>query len=100
MNKIIVTCSVIIILLLVLVPSVYKVYKNHEDNLIKVTEQRIIEAAIKCKKESICTEESITLEMLYENNYLEKESDPVTKEYYNELSYVVEEDNDYKFVVK
>lgn len=63
-----------------------------------VTEKRITEAAKDCYLKDICKNEKITLKELYDNNYLEKESNPITKEYYNENSYVKINNKSYIFV--
>lgn len=97
-NKTIVIGSIIIILLIIGIPTTYKVIKNHQNNLLKSTESKIVEAAKKCYFEEKCTEEKIYLKDLYTLEYLEKISNPITKEYYNEDSYVERKENIFKFV--
>lgn len=100
MNKKIVIISVIIILVIISIPTGYKVIKNHHNNLYKVVNDKIIESAKKCYYDDVCIEDKITLKFLYEKGYLkEKLNDPVTKEYYNEASYVKRDNNNYEFVV-
>lgn len=98
-NKITIIGSIIAILLIISVPTIYKVYKNHVDNLYEVVEEKIIGAAKKCFYDEKCNREKILLKELYELNYLEKVNNPVTKEYYNENSYVSRKNIDFKFVV-
>ena len=98
-NKLTIIGSIIAILLIVLIPTVYKVVKNHQDNLYQVIEEKIISSAKKCYFEEKCLNENITLKELYELNYLEKISNPITKEYYNEESYIKREGNQFNFVV-
>lgn len=99
-NKIIVIGSIILIISLISFPTIYKVIKNHKDNLNQVVYKNVIESAKKCYYEEVCTNNTITLKELYKNNYLEKVSNPVTKEYYNESSYVRVIDDDYfEFIV-
>lgn len=98
-NKIIVISSIIIIILIIAIPTTYKVIKNHNQNLYKVVEDKIIEKAKECYYDQKCLEDKITLKELYDNKYLDKMSDPITKEYYNENSYVERKDNKYKFIV-
>ena len=98
-NKIIVVSSIIIIILILAIPTTYKVIKNHNKNLYKVVEDKIVEKAKECYYDKKCLEEKITLKELYENEYLDKVSNPITKEYYNENSYVEIKNNKYKFVV-
>lgn len=100
MNKKVVIISVIIILAIISIPTAYKVVTNHQKNLYKVVNNKIIESAKRCYYDEVCQDEKITLEFLYQNNYLEeKVNDPVSKEYYNELSYVIRNDDNYEFVV-
>ena len=98
-NKIIVISSIIIIILIIAIPTTYKVIKNHNQNLYKVVEDKIIEKAKECYYDQKCLEDKITLKELYDNKYLDKMSDPITKEYYNENSYIERKDNKYKFIV-
>ena len=97
-NKITIIGSIIIIILIITIPTIYKVLSMHHDNLYKVVEDKIIEKAKNCYNDGICLNENITLKELYDHKYLEKMSDPVTKEYYNENSYVTIKDNKYKFI--
>ncbi len=97
-NKILITTS-IIILILIFIPTMYKTVKTHEDNLYKVLNKEVIEAYKKCLNEEVCKSNKATLEELYQNKYLDKLIDPVTKRVYNEDSYVIKKDNNYKFVV-
>lgn len=99
-NKVITISSVVIIILLIAVPTIYKVYTKYQKDLYDTVEKKIIEATKKCYYANECVEEKITLQFLYDHNYLEKVSDPVTKEYYNTESYIEIKDNTFKFYVK
>ncbi len=96
-NKVIINITIVAIILIILIPTVYNIIKKHNDRLIKVTEKRIEEAAKDCYLKDICKDNKITLKVLYDNKYLEKESNPITKEYYNEESYVLVKNNTYIF---
>lgn len=96
-NKVIINITIVAIILIILIPTVYNIIKKHNDRLIKVTEKRIEEAAKDCYLKDICKDTKITLKVLYDNKYLEKESNPITKEYYNEESYVLVKNNTYIF---
>lgn len=92
--------SLVIVLLIIFLIggfTAYKVIRMHNDNLILVTEKRIIEAAQKCWREDKCPNDIVTLKELYENNYLEQEINPLTKEIYSDASYVTKEENVYQF---
>ena len=96
-NKVIINITIVAIILIILIPTVYNIIKKHNDRLIKVTEKRIEEAAKDCYLKDICKDNKITLKVLYDNKYLEKESNPITKEYYNEESYVLVKNGTYTF---
>ncbi len=98
-NKISVIVSIVLIILIISVPTFYKVVKNHVDNLYLVVEDKIIESARKCYLEDKCLNEKITLKELYDNNYLDKVIDPISKEYYSESCYVLRDDNNFEFIV-
>ena len=99
-NKKLTITGVIIIFLLITIPTTYKVINNHYNHLTQVVESKIIEAAKKCYYEEICKDDKITLKELYKLDYLEPVSNPISKEYYNEESYVEINDNKFKFIVK
>lgn len=98
MNKYFIGASIIIICGLLIGVTSYKVIKNHNEKLILVEEKYIIERAKKCINEKKCNNDKITLKELHELEYINKEVNPVTKEYYNELSYVTKENDNYVFV--
>lgn len=95
-NKITVFFTIIVIILIVGIPTTYKVIKNYQNNLTKSVEAKIIESAKKCYYDEKCDEDKILLKKLYELEYLEPISNPITKEYYNEDSYI--EITDEKFI--
>lgn len=96
-NRITIIGSIIAIIMIISIPTIYKVVKNHHNNLISVVEDKVIEAAKKCYFEEKCIDNKIYLKDLYNLKYLEKVSNPITKEYYNENSYVLREDNNFTF---
>lgn len=96
-NKFIISLTFFFIIMMIGLKTTISVINNHQDKLIKVSEKRIIEATQKCVYEEICKDNIITLKYLYENNYLEKEANPLTKEHYNEESYIEIKDNTYLF---
>lgn len=80
-NKIISILLIVAIIMTIVISSIYKVYKNHREDLLKVLNQRIEEAGEKCILEGTCTEQQFTLETLIQNGYLESQIHPITKEY-------------------
>ncbi|MEG1892760.1 MAG: hypothetical protein RR189_02570 [Bacilli bacterium] len=89
--------TLLTIVLLVTSVTTYKVIKTHNETLLIVSEKRIIEGAKKCWNEKKCEKNQVTLKELYALGYLEKEVNPVTKEFYSEESFIKEEN--YSFVV-
>jgi len=99
-NKITIIGSIIVVLLVISIPTIYKVVKSHQDNLYQVVEEKIITAAKKCYYDKKCKEEKIYLENLYDLEYLDQVSNPITKENYNVKSYVLVNNNKFEFKVK
>lgn len=97
-NKITIYGTIIIIILILGIPTTYKVIQNHNTKLIEATESKIIEAGKKCYFDGTCEEDKITLKTLYDLNYLDKISNPITKEYYNENSYILIKDKTFTFI--
>ena len=99
MNKICITVTIIIIITLVIGVTTYKVVDKHNDKLMEVEEKYIIEAVKKCLNEKKCSGSKITLQTLYDLEFLDMQANPVTKEYYNPESYVEIKDANYTFIV-
>lgn len=73
-----------LIILIVFVSTVVKSYRNHIDNLYEVVESKIEEEAKKCFMEKKCEGTETTLGNLISLGYLDKQINPVTKEYVSE----------------
>jgi len=93
MNKIVISGTLLIIIIMIGIPTFINVRNDHENKLIKASEQRILEAAYKCYLEKKCTTNYVTLQDLYDMKYLEVQTNPVTKKYYNSDSKIKKEDN-------
>lgn len=100
MNKRIAEVTFLIIVISIAGLTAYKVMKQHNDNLLKVSEKYIIERAKKCFLEEKCPDNVVTLRNLYEMGYMERQVNQVTKEYYNEESFVTKEEDNYTFTIK
>lgn len=98
-NKIIIYGTILFILLVIAIPSTYKVIKKHQDRLLRNTVQKIVETAKDCYYNASCVDDKITLEELYEKTDLERMSNPITKEVFHESSYVLVSEN-FKFYDK
>lgn len=83
-DKIISVCLIIIIIGVIIIATALKVYNNHKENLLRVSSQKIEEAARKCSLEEACTENKTTLKFLIEKGYIEKQVHPISKEYIDE----------------
>lgn len=81
LNKII-TIIFLIVLAILIILTVYKLNKKHEEKLYNVLYSEIKYNANKCYLKKDCDSE-ITLNHLYEKDYLEILYDPITKEELN-----------------
>ena len=87
-NKKVIILTILVILIIIIGPLIYKIYQNHENNLIKVVEEEFLYQAKRCYDADICSNK-VYLKDLYTNNYLEdKLTNPLNKKYYSEDSYV------------
>lgn len=84
----IINIGIIIIITIVLVPAAYKTNKSHRDKLYSSLEAKIIETALKCYNKEECENKKITLQELYDKEYLEKVINPLNNEYINPNSYI------------
>ncbi len=98
MNKVCITVTVIIIMVLIIGVTTYKVLDEHNAKLTEVEEKYIIEATKKCINKKECSGNKITLETLYDLGFLDFQADPVSKEYYNPDSYILIDGANYTFV--
>ena len=71
---------VIVIILVLVIPSSYAVYTTHNERLYEVLDNKMIEQATICYNKKECITKLITLQELYDKNYLEEQVDPVSKE--------------------
>lgn len=101
-NRVVILVSFITCLIIIGVPTLYKVIENNHYRLHEVTEKYIIEAASKCYYEKKCDSRDITLKELYDKKYITEEViDPVSKIVYNNASFAhVEQNNSYFTEVK
>lgn len=82
MNKKMVFGFIIVMLLFISVCTVIKVYNKHIDAKYIVVEKKINESAEKCLIDKICSiDKTITLGFLISSGYLDKQINPVSKEY-------------------
>lgn len=84
MNRICILGSIIIIAVMIAIPTYKNVKKDHEDKLLIATRMEITNATKNCFLDNVCSGEKTTLKYLYDHNYLKKQFNPITKEYYDE----------------
>lgn len=96
-NKVFITITLFIIIASILGITIYKVMNTHNEKLLLVKSEYIIEKAKNCLNEKKCTGTKVTLKTLYDLGYIDIQVNPVTKEYYKESAYVLKEDNNYTF---
>ena len=87
-NRITIIGTIIIIALMITIPTYNNVKKDHEEKMITATKMEISKAAKDCFLDNKCSGSSTTLGELYEKGYLEKQVNPVTKEYYKDDSVI------------
>lgn len=98
-NKKVIVLTIFIILGMIVGPTIYKVYMNHQDNLKLVVENKFTYNAKNCYNSDVCKSTTVTLKELYDNNYLEEKlTNPKTKKYYSEDSYINLETNEIKLI--
>jgi len=88
-HHIITIITVVILIGTIAIPAVITVQNRHNERLLYATTMKIKERAKTCFHKEECLETKITLKKLYELGYLEPMAHPITKEYYNENSYVL-----------
>lgn len=89
----------LIVLCILLIFTMYKLNKKHEEKLYNVLYSKIKYQANKCFLKKEC-ERDITLKELYEKKYLEIQYDPITKEELNKEIKIKILDKDIKIIDK
>ena len=98
LNKFFISLSVVLIFGFIIGMTAYKVISEHNKKVLIVEAKYIISQAKKCYYDDVCTDDKITLQELYNHNYLERQVNGVTKEYYNNESYIIKKGNDFEFI--
>lgn len=98
-NKAIGNLTFLIIIALITIPTFTKVKHNHQERLMNVAENQIIDTAKNCYYSESCINSKITLAELYEKTGLAPIINPITKMEFNEASYV-DVVNNFEFIEK
>ena len=78
-NLTIIFFVILALIAVIAVFTVIKIQKNHEDKLMYSMTSKVEYYAKQCYLDEVC-KDTITLNVLYENNYLSEVINPVTKE--------------------
>ena len=98
-NKFIIIFTIVIVFGVIIGVTAFKVITYHDKKVNLVESKYIIEKAKRCVYDKVCNESKITLQELYDNGYLEKQVNSITKEYYNNESFVIKNGNEYEFII-
>lgn len=86
-NKAIISLTIIASILIITLPTIIKIYHNHEERLYLVATKKIIESAKNCYYDQICHSNTITVQELKNTGYLETDIvNPKTKTYFSETT--------------
>lgn len=96
-NNIVFFITLLTLILVITIPTILKVSHNHKEKLYNSEIAKIKQKATLCILEKKCINEKIFLRDLYEYGYIEeKKVNPKTKEYFNEdTSYLIQEEDDF-----
>lgn len=85
-NKNVAVLTLAIIAGMIIIPTIYKVHKQHNENLILVVENEFAYYAKECYLSGDCGS-NVTLKDLYDKGYLEdKLTNPINKKIYDDAS--------------
>lgn len=88
-NKKAIILTIVVILGMIIVPTIYKIYTEYNNNLILVVEKEFTYYAKKCFNEDVCKDKIVYLKDLYDNNYLKENlTNPINKKYYSSDSFI------------
>lgn len=88
-NKKVMIITILVILGMIVGPTIYKVHKRYNEELIRVVESEFVYQAKKCYYAGDCKNKKVFLKDLYDTKYMtEKLTNPINKKYYADKSYV------------
>jgi len=94
-NKTILSITICTAILMIFVPTIIKISKNHQEKLMIVATKKLIESAERCYYDGVCVMNQMTLGQLKNTGYLTGDVvNPETKTYFeNDLLFVYEENH-------
>lgn len=99
-NKVVIYLTIIGIILIIAIPTYLKVNEQHQERLRLVAEKAILESAMECFNESVCSGTEVTIQELQEKGFMKEEIvNPKTKEYYPSSTRIQKNKNEYILIV-
>ena len=95
LSKIVSTILILAMASLIGYKSYTAIKKESDSKLWLVLYKKVVEKAHDCYLDKKCTNKTVTLDYLIQNNYLETITNPVTKEVINTNSYVNLDSNEF-----
>ncbi len=87
-NRKVIMLTFIVIIGMIIVPTMYKIYDKHNEQLEEVVKKEFLYEAKKCFNESNCSD-VVYLSDLYNKEYIkDKLTNPLNKKYYSDKSYI------------
>lgn len=97
-NKLILLLTVIGALLIIALPTIFKIYQGYESRSYEVAARIILESASDCYRDGVCTKEQMTIGDLKKTGYLKEDViNPRTKTYFDESLILVERNFEVSF---
>ncbi|MCI8575722.1 MAG: hypothetical protein HFI09_04555 [Bacilli bacterium] len=76
--------TVLATILIIGLPTILKITKNHEERMYLVATKKILESAEACFYDDVCQDSMISLGDLKQKGYLDDVIDPQTKTYFED----------------
>lgn len=89
--------TVLASLLIIGLPTILRITKNHEERLYLVATKKIFESAEACFYDDVCQTDVMSLGELKQKGYIEDVINPQTKTYFDDNLLLVWEDNHVQF---
>lgn len=98
-NKIIAFVTVIAAILIVVLPTIFKIYQGYEERTFQVAAKKILESASDCYKDGVCINQIMTIDELKKTGYLKEDViNPRTRTYFEGSLKMIEKDFEVTFM--